>query len=117
MIDDDEKIITTHIPALPGWKVGTAHVGDDDIACGVWWEPVIAWVVRTSEMKGEATHNWVDPISIGMVGQGERYVLMSPGGVIYEPENGSHASDSDVVSQWREQDIRAKQRRDAKAAK
>ena len=113
----EEKITTTHIAASPGWMVGTPQVDDDFLTDAVWWEPVIAWVVRTSEMEGEPTHSWVDPVSIGQVSPHKRYVIRSPDGAIDEPEAGRHANDDCVVSQWREQDIRANQRRAAKAAK
>ena len=113
----DEKITTTHIPAFPGWSVGTPQVDDQFLTDAVWWEPVIAWVVRTSEMEGEPTHSWADPVSIGQVSTCKRYVIRSPDGIIDEPEAGRHVNDDCVVSHWREQDIRTKARRAAKAAK
>ncbi len=117
MILDDEKITTTHILAPTGWMVGSRQVDDDSLACGIWWEPVIAGVVRTSEMNGEATHSWVDPVSIGGVNAGDRYVIRAPDGILHEPENGSPLNDDDVVKGWRDQDMRAKAIREARAKK
>ena len=116
MSESGEKIKTTHIQALPGWFVGTAEVDGDLLACAICWEPVIAWTVRTSEIKGHAPYSWAEPITIGHSSEDERYVVRSPCGIIYEPENGCHAGDGDVVRNWRDADICARNRRETKAA-
>lgn len=101
---DEEKISLTHIPAQPGWFVGSRQC-DESGTCAVFWEPVIAWAVRTSELRNERTVNWTQPIGIDCSTEGDDYVLRTPSGVIHVPEC-CIMSEAEVVAYWRKLDER-----------